>query len=319
MNQPADNSAWAQVVERAYGLKPITYSTNKDFEVHFFEGSSLLGRPYLSSAPYLTDGGWKLSSTTLSSTTQTELVEWIKEKASSYALVKSRNAIIQDKIDEVALDQSYFDFSLDLNTDKETIFKDSLSKKTRNQLRKGLSQTYAIKVGGIELVNNFWMLISQIWRDLGTPSHSLLFFQSILEFFGEKARILLVDCKGETVAGALLIREGDTLHHPYAGCLKSFHRLCMNQVLYWKIIEWAIEKNCRIFDMGRSPYQKGSYHYKLSWGAKIIPLYYYYFMGTRQEGGFYNSPLLKMMTSVWRYMPLGLAKRLGPHFIQKLL
>ena len=90
--------------------------------------------------------------------------------------------------------------------------------------------------------------------------------------------------------------------------------------MYWRIIQYAIDKQLALFDMGRSHKQQGTYRYKASWGAREVPLYYHYFL---TDPKFMPKPLdhpfYRLATNVWKHLPLAVTQFLGPKLIYKML
>ena len=171
----------------------------------------------------------------------------------------------------------------------------------------------------MELLDDFYAVISRCWRDLGTPTHSKAFFRSLVNGFGSRASFVVIRLNRRPVSCALLFMCGTTLHHPFAATIKEFNKLSINNVLYWKIIEFGCQKGLRYFDMGRSKKNQGTYLYKESWGAQAIPLYYHYLLGPSGSVPNYDSRLTKLATEIWKKLPVFLTNKLGPVFIRALI
>jgi hypothetical protein len=84
-------------------------------------------------------------------------------------------------------------------------------------------------------------------------------------------------------------------------------------VLYWEALRRAISRGLSKFDFGRSQWNSPTFRFKQQWGAKPVPLYYQYVLGTArsvptleaQKGSF------DLAVRIWKRLPLPLAAALG--------
>jgi lipid II:glycine glycyltransferase (peptidoglycan interpeptide bridge formation enzyme) len=182
-----------------------------------------------------------------------------------------------------------------------------------------LKAKLVVKTGGIELSDDFYGVISEVWRNLGTPTHKKQFFEIILKTFRDRSKLIVLYLGGRPISAALIVIENNILYHPYAGTLRKFNPLSVNNVLYWKIIEHGCEHGCDAFDMGRSLHNSGTYRYKRSWGATPVPLFYTYFMTRGRKKPENNTLLARSMVNTWKFLPVTLANALGPGLIKGVL
>lgn len=247
-----------------------------------------------------------------------QLTETLNRENAKYLLLKTR-ADLFSTFRQVNVDRTYATFLLDLREGEERIWKDQLETKVRNQTRKGLNNPLSVRFGQQELLDNFFEVISTCWRDLGTPTHSKKLFMELLKGFGKDAMLVVIYLKDKPVSAALLFLCKDTIHHPFAATIRRYNHLAINNVLYWKIIEFACQRNMAYFDMGRSPVGQGTYKYKISWGAKPQPLYYNYLIGENGSLPNYQNWMVKQATKAWSRLPLPIANALGPILIKEVL
>lgn len=191
---------------------------------------------------------------------------------------------------------------------------EALDKKVRNQIRKAEKEDFETRMGGMELLNDFYRVFARHMRDLGTPVLGQNFFQNILKVFPQDSRIFVVRYKNQPVAAALTLKHRDRIEIPWASSLKAFNPLCVNMLLYWKIIEYAIREKCRIFDLGRCTKNGSTYDFKKQWGCEEEQLYWQYASMNPS-----NLPAehpanegFSTLVSIWKRLPLFLANRLGP-------
>lgn len=310
---------WERAAQRAYGLA-----------VHRVEcpaGAATLlgprrwwGRAPISTAPYATDGGVTFGAGA-PATWGPALHEVRARAGASCALLKTRRPLMTEPDPSIVVDRSHVGFRLDLEGGADAVWTTRLNTKVRNQTRKGLRQALQLRVGHLERLHDFFSVLSECWRDLGTPMHHVGFFRSLLEELGpERSQVVQLDLDGHPVAVALLVVQGDTVHHPYAASLRRVRSLSINNVLYWRIVEWGAERGLRWFDLGRSPnVDGGTARYKRSWGAEEIDLYYHYVLGPGATVPARDTPLVKLAVRAWQRLPVPVANRLGPALIRGVL
>src|SRR5262249_44811223 len=134
-----------------------------------------------------------------------------------------------------------------------------LSGKVRNQVRKAEKSGLTVELGGSEKLEEFYGPFAVNMRDLGSPVHSLTFFEKIFESFGSSARVVLVRKSDCTVGGLIALKFKDTLAVPWASSLRQYLALCPNVLLYWETLRAACAEGFTRFDFGRSTRDSGTY------------------------------------------------------------
>jgi hypothetical protein len=122
------------------------------------------------------------------------------------------------------------------------------------------------------------------------------------------------------VASGFLIGFKETLEIPWASSLREYNAQSPNMLLYWTALRFACERGFKTFDFGRSTPGGGTYRFKEQWGAKPVPLYWYYWM---RNGGALpelnpNNPKYRSAIALWKHLPVGLTKVLGPFIVRNL-
>ena len=207
---------------------------------------------------------------------------------------------------------------MDISVGKDELWNKVISGKTRNQIRKGLSNNPVIKFGREELLDDFYNIIAATQTDLGTPVHSIKFFKNILAIH-TNVYLAVIYLEGVAVSAALLLIANNTIYHPYAGTLNKFKHTCVNNVLYWEIIKYGIQNSCKSFDMGRSQKGSGNARYKNSWGGHEMQLFYAYCLKEGQSPPSYNTKEMYFLRSTWKYIPNFLVKHMGHFFIRFII
>jgi FemAB-related protein (PEP-CTERM system-associated) len=157
-----------------------------------------------------------------------------------------------------------------------------LDRKVRNQIRKAEKNALTTEVGGSELIEPFYDVFASRMRDLGTPVYSRAFFETIVATFPSTTRVFLVRSGATAVAAGISCEHRDILEVPWASSLKEYRDQCPNNLLYWHVIRYAIERGLRQLDFGRSTPGEGTFHFKQQWGAQQEPLCWEYRLLSRQ-------------------------------------
>jgi FemAB-related protein (PEP-CTERM system-associated) len=193
----------------------------------------------------------------------------------------------------------------------------SFKSKLRSQIRRAEKNGLTFRFGRkTEELDQFYQVLSSNMRDLGSPVHSIKWFESIRKQYGDDMVIGIVS-KGDIPVGAgMLLFLKDIAAIPWASTLSEYNRLAPNMLLYWNLIKYATDKRCTVFDFGRSTYGEGTFKFKKQWGASPVPLdWKNYLVDSRKsrvgKGSLQN--LRRIFENVWRHLPLQLANTLGPY------
>ncbi|MFM8221567.1 MAG: GNAT family N-acetyltransferase [Planctomycetaceae bacterium] len=208
---------------------------------------------------------------------------------------------------------------LELAADPEVLWK-RFDPKVRNQVRKAEKSGIVVETNPPAALARFYAVYSQNMRDLGSPPHSLAFFERVLESFSDAAAVHVARLGEQAVGVALTIRNGDRLDIPWASSLQEYNRFCVNHGLYWHILQHACRTGHNLFYFGRSTRNSGPHQFKRQWGSVEVPLFWY---GLDRTG----RPLISsappkesfgLAIRAWRRLPLGVARWLGPKLISRL-
>ncbi len=152
-----------------------------------------------------------------------------------------------------------------------------LSAKVRNQVRKAWRCSCKVETGGIELFEDFYAVFSENMRDLGSPVHAPELFRNLINCKSQPSAIIIVSLHGKPVAAAMVFLHMKTLFNPWASSLRTFRPSCPNMLLYWSMLEYAINNRCQWFDFGRSSPGAPTCRFKMQWGAGLEPLVWHVF------------------------------------------
>lgn len=195
-----------------------------------------------------------------------------------------------------------------------------LPSKLRSQIRRPQKDGATARVGGAELLTDFYAVFARNMRDLGTPVYSRSFFATIARELPEHVEVVVADVGGTAVAAGILIHSAGRTEIPWASSLRSANRLGVNMLLYWTALKRAVERGSTVFDFGRSTVDSGTYHFKRQWGAEPVPMYWHYWL---RDGGELprlnpSNPKYALAIAAWQRLPVWLASALGPHIVRNL-
>jgi len=191
--------------------------------------------------------------------------------------------------------------------------------KVRNQVRKAEKSNLEARVGGAELVGDFYAVFCRNMRDLGTPVYSRRLFEEVaLTIPG--TRVFSIRLNGAPVAAGITIGYRDAVENPWASSLREHRALNPNMLLYWTMLRDAIGRGFKIFDFGRSTPGEGTYHFKKQWGAVESPFYWEYVLGGKASLPDHSPKNAKfsLAISAWQRLPLGIANALGPRIVRNI-
>lgn len=195
-----------------------------------------------------------------------------------------------------------------------------LGAKRRAQIKRPLREGMEVVVGGDDLLDEFYEVFARNMRDLGTPVYGKSFFLAILKAFYTTSHIVIIRHNNCAVAAGFLLGWRSRLEIPWASTLRSANPLGVNMLLYWEVLKLAIEKGYKSFDFGRSTIDSGTFRFKKQWGAKPQQNYWHYCLHSDAEMPQLTTRSAKyqLAISIWKRLPVGLTKWLGPNIVKNL-
>ena len=91
-------------------------------------------------------------------------------------------------------------------------------------------------------------------------------------------------------------------------------------LLYSSALEYACQEGFQHFDFGRSTPGSGTYRFKEQWGARPVPLRWYYWLRDGNELPQLNpqNPKYSLAIKMWQKLPLAFTTLVGPHIVKYL-
>ncbi len=303
--------AWSRAVEAAYGHRPMhltAWSGDRLVGVLplFLVKSIFVGR-VLVSVPYATYGGILADSDEAAKAILVAADELARQSEVEYLELRHRDA---NKLDLPEIER-YDTFRKFLPENPEDVLP-SLPKKTRAAARKGLeSLTVDIRP---DLLDSVYELYSFTMRRLGSPNFKRRLFHELQDGYGEDCACLVVKDGDKPVAGVVSYIFRDEIVPYFSGSLPEGMSKNANNVMYLKLMEYAIERGLRRFDFNRTRRDNyGPHAFKRYHGFEPSPLHYQISLNKAKELPNLSPSNRKFVLAgrVWSKLPLWLTRSAG--------
>jgi FemAB-related protein (PEP-CTERM system-associated) len=310
-------TAWKRVIERCFGFEARYLVAQEDGVIRgvlpLFLVSNLLQGRSLISTPYAVYGG---------ACGDDEQIEVALREAARQMAEKERVQYLELREQRTIPDPGFltkelyvtFDLELPKTPDElQRIF----PRDTRYMIRKAQKNGLQAVVENRE-IDTFYEIYSRSFHHLGTPVFSKRLFKIVLEEFGEQCELTTIWREKTALAAVLSFRFKDWILPYFGGSLVEGRQYAANNFMYWDVMKRAIEGGIRNFDFGRSKLGSGSYAFKTTWNMRERPLPYQFALVRRKSLPNFSpaNPKFKLAISVWKAMPFGLTKLLGPAVVQ---
>ena len=311
---------WRDVVETSFN-HPCFYLAAREHDGSIigvlplvFLKSRLFGR-FLVSQPFFNYGGLLYDYPEIGEALLAKADELREELGAEHVELRHTEPLSTD----LPTKQHKVSMILELADDEDAQWK-GFDVKLRNQIRKAEKSGLTAVVGGSELLTDFYAVFARNMRDLGTPVYPVKFFSEILKAFPGYTRIISVYLQQKPVSAGLISCFRDTVEIPWASSIRTYNKLCPNNLLYWTALQYALRHRFTQFDFGRSTQGEGTYRFKEQWGARPIKLNWQYLLpeGLPLPELNTKNPKYELAIKVWKKLPLPLTKFLGPHIVKNI-
>ena len=141
------------------------------------------------------------------------------------------------------------------------VFRLNVEGKTEDELLAGFHQKWrynirlaerrgvTVRICGKEMVPAFSELMLTTGVRDGFVTRKPAYFEAMLDNLGEHCRLYMAfDPAGTPIAGTLAIHYGDKVWYLYGASSNEHRNLMPNYLLQWRMIQWAVETGCRVYD-----------------------------------------------------------------------
>lgn len=186
--------------------------------------------------------------------------------------------------------ESHVLHTLDLSPALPALFENfhasSTQRKIRRAERSGLGYTQG-RSG--ELLSQFYGLLLLTRRRHGIPPQPRLWFENLIDCFGDALTIRVASHEGRPVASILTLRHKNQLVYKYGCADQSYFSLGGIHLLFWHTIQEAKREGALSMDLGRSEAtHTGLITFKDRWGATRQPLTYFRLSSLPLAHRYYN-------------------------------
>jgi FemAB-related protein (PEP-CTERM system-associated) len=202
--------------------------------------------------------------------------------------------------------------TVELHSDPDVLWK-GFKTGHRQDIRRAYKNGFEARWGS-DLLDDFYQVLLESWRELGTPIYSKQYLKAIVDAFGDSIRICVVYKGTEPAAAAFDGLHRDTVEGMWLGMRASFRKELVGYVLYWELLKNACELGFKRFHLGRSTVQSGGEIFKKKWNASTTQLYWQYILRTRREIPQLNvnNSKYRLAIGAWQRLPLGVTRLVGP-------
>lgn len=304
---------WKRVIVASCGFKPFYLKAIGDQGdlvgvLPLFEQKSTLFGHILVSTPFCMYGGALANSPEIHELLEKEAVRIAEELHVDYLELRSKFAISHTNLIEKSV-HSYF--VKPLSDSEEQVLLD-IKKKQRAVVRHSLKNGLTARVD--KDVDTLYDIYAISVRNLGTPVFPKSLFTNLTKEFGNDVDILTVEHDKKAISSVMNFYFNGMAMPYYGGGLSDARAFKSNDFMYYNLMLHAVKRGCASFDFGRSKNNSGPYKYKASWGIEPTPIYHYYHLVKARELPNLSptNPKYELMINVWKKLPVGLSKLVGP-------
>lgn len=148
--------------------------------------------------------------------------------------------------------QPNYVFRLDVKGKTEEELMAAFHQKTRYNIRlagrKGVEVICCDESNLGEMLHHFAAIMKETGERDGFITRPESYFASLMQHMGDHARLYMALYNGKPVAGTLAIHFGNKVWYLYGASSNEYRNVMPNYLLQWNMIQWALEKKCRIYD-----------------------------------------------------------------------
>ena len=274
----------------------------------FWVRSPFLGKN-LVSVPYGVYGGILAESQEVREQLGAAAGEHGRELGAAYVELRH----VESRCPELPASDLYVTFRTDLPDDPSEVMP-TIPKRARAEVRRARDK-YGMQIEEFRDVDLFFEMFALNKRNLGTPSLPRRWFAGLVEEFGSAVTMHVARLADGTPAAVVMsFAFNGTLCSYYSGSNRRYNKTGVNDFIYCKIMEWAVENGFQRFDFGRSRKDTGPAQFKKNMGFQPEPLNYEYMLlaETADLPEFHPSnPKLRVPRFIWSSLPPFVTDRLG--------
>lgn len=183
-----------------------------------------------------------------------------------------------------------------------------LDSNVRRKIRKCRLNGITVKMGKIELLDDFYEIYSRNMHRLGSPALPKRWFSALLsQYTNGEVELWCAYHKNKPIGTAFMLEYNGFSEACWVSTLQEYNKLYTSYGLYWEMIRYAVELKGRHFSFGRSTTGSGVHRFKQQWGGFDLPLFWNYSHEQRR-----NVRRLTFLPKLWKMLPYPVARFIGP-------
>jgi FemAB-related protein (PEP-CTERM system-associated) len=316
-------SAWARVVERAFGHSTHYVLAEQDGAITgvlpLARVKTRLFGDTLISNPFCVYGG-PLAADAETAAALSEEAQTLRQRMGSTAVeFRYREPVPAGWAADAWIDRPdlYVTFRKPIEASHDANMK-AIRRKQRAMVRKGIQNGLTSVVG--RTVDTLHAVYAESVRNLGTPVFSRRYFRILMDAFGDAADVVTILNKDSPVASVMNFYFREEVLPYYGGGTAAARACAGNDFMYWEVMRRGADRGCRLFDFGRSKIGTGAHAFKHNWGFTPEKLHYRYNLAPGAAIPDHNpmNPKYRMFIAGWKRLPLPVANALGPFIVRGL-
>jgi CelD/BcsL family acetyltransferase involved in cellulose biosynthesis len=170
----------------------------------------------------------------------------------------------------------YLNIVIDLDRPVDEIM-EQIGRRTRKKIRRALRDDYirVLELKDRKELGPWYEMLQETYRRARVPLADRSLFEAAFDELQNKgmAKFFCVRVKDELAACSLELAFKDTIYGWYGGSNRDFSNYCPNEVLIWRVLEWAALNGYREYDFGGAGKPGEDYgvrDFKSKFGGKSI-------------------------------------------------
>ena len=315
--------SWLNLVHEMYGYKTYRYVVMENSHPLAALGLVEIQHPvfghYLATAPFGSYGGLAFQTPEARDLLLEAAHRLAEDIKAEYVSIRFDEGASTPP-DNWSQSPNYFTYLIDLPATSDELLK-TFSSDHRNHVRKSLKKGFQIRFGHLDLLDDAYEALAKSMHELGSPYHSKNYLRKMAELLGDTLEFaVLYNAQGKISGGGVFIYQGDTIFNLHANILRHARSAYAGEFLYWSVIERAIQKGLKTFDLGRSLVGSGNEVFKVKWSPRKQLLAYWYWLAPGHELPSLNqkNPKFQLVIAIWKRLPAFLVRPIGPYLIRGL-
>jgi hypothetical protein len=267
----------------------------------------------LISIPHFVAGGIVAESSDVQRALLDRTIEISKQLKISHITLKQYKLKLSGPL---CTDENYYNRELEMSPDIDQVWR-SIPETNRAKVEEARKYDLKLEYPSTD-VATFYRFLLRDQHAAGVPCVSKSWVEGL--FSTGAYEIALLRHKGELVAATMAKKFRDTVSFPFS-CLRdqSEGTTLFAYSLYWQLMTRLAKDGIRICHSGRIPKTDAAFGYRLGWGGTKHSYYYqYYGVGEGQtEFSTKRGTKRRLVESVWKKLPVGVAQALGPVVVKQ--